>query len=95
MNPSKPEIDIDLDVRKAVVAAWLEQNIRYARSHVRKAVAAKDGDKVRDWETWRSFSEHALGEIQAGTLDLWMSQLGNPDFDPTSVDEVVSSFGDA
>lgn len=95
MNSSTSDIEIDLKTRKAVVAAWLEQNIRYARAHVRKGVAAKDGDKVRDWETWRSFSEHALGEIQAGTLDLWMTQLGNPDFDPTSVDEVVSSFGDA
>ncbi|HQF56601.1 MAG TPA: hypothetical protein PK208_15890 [Fibrobacteria bacterium] len=95
MNSSTPDIDIDLKTRKAVVAAWLEQNIRYARSHVRKAVAAKDGDKVRDWETWRSFSEHALGELEGGALDMWMLQLGNPDFDPTSVDEVASSFGDA
>ena len=92
---NRPFSDIDFETRRAVVKAWLEQNILYARAHVKKAVSAKDGDKVRDWEAWRSFSEHALGEIQDGTLDLWIAELGNPDFDPTMVDEATSSFGEA
>ena len=93
MKPIIPEIDIQ--VRKAVVAAWLEQNIRYARLHVKKALQAKDGDRVRDWETWRSFSEHALGEVQSGVLDIWLVNLEQPDFDPTIVDDAESTFGEA
>lgn len=92
MKPILPEIDTEC--RKAVVAAWLEQNIRYARSHVKKAVTEKAGGKVRDWETWRSFSEHALGELNAGVLDIWLENLDDPNFDPTLVDEAESTFGD-
>ncbi len=87
--------EIDFELRKAVVVAWLDQNIRYARVHIKNAVQSKDGDKVRDWETWRAFSEHAMGEIQSGALDLWMVNLDNSTFDPTLVDEAESNFGDA
>ena len=90
-----PLSDIEFETRRALIKAWLEQNILYARSHVKKAIAAKDGDRVRDWETWRSFSEHALGEIQDRRLDLWIAELGNPDFDPTTVDDAASNFGEA
>jgi hypothetical protein len=92
MKPILPEID--LETRKAIVAAWLDQNIRYARSHVKQAVNEKAGGKVRDWETWRSFSEHALGELNAGVLDIWLVNLDDPNFDPTLVDEGESTFGD-
>ncbi len=93
MNPLIAETGIE--TRKAVVVAWLEQNIEYARAQVKRAVANRDGDKVRDWETWRSFSEHALGELQIDALDLWMANLGDSKFDPTVVDEAETSFGEA
>lgn len=93
MKPSLSEID--MATRKALVTAWLEQNIRYARTHVKYAMVTKDGDRVRDWETWRAFSEHAIGEIQGGALDLWFANLENPNFDPTLVDEAESTFGEA
>lgn len=87
--------EIDIQTRKAIVTAWLEQNIRYARVHIKSGVANRDGDKVRDWETWRSFSEHALGEVESGILDLWMANLENDNFDPSLVDAAESSFGEA
>lgn len=90
-----PISHIDLETRKAIVGAWLDHNIRYARVHIKYAVVTKDGDRVRDWETWRAFSEHALGEVQAGALDLWLTNLEDPNFDPTLVDEAESSFGEA
>lgn len=86
--------DIDIETRKAIVGAWLVQNIEYARAHVKLAVNDRNGDKVREWETWRSFSEHALGEVQSGLLDMWIANFENSKFDPTLVDEAESSFGD-
>jgi hypothetical protein len=93
MKERIPEIDIES--RKAIVCSWLEQNIEYSRTQVKRAVANRDGDKVRDWETWRSFSEHALGEVQSGMLDLWLSNMENPKFDPTLVDDSDTTFGEA
>ncbi len=33
-----------------------------------------DAVKLQQWTTWRDFVEHAIGELEEGTLDRWFTE---------------------
>lgn len=71
-------------LRRALVDGWLERNIAYAQERIRACYQKSDGERLRDWEVWRTFSEHARGELRTGKLDEWLS--GRP---PEPVSTIV------
>jgi hypothetical protein len=77
---------LDLPQRRALIAAWLAQNQAYAQARLERYRQQGRTDDVSRWQVWSDFSAHAQQEIVDGTLDLWLTHLGDPNFDPTRTD---------
>jgi hypothetical protein len=74
---------MDTAAKKAVVADFLARCNRYADVQLEKYRAQLAGashgealavqDKIGHWTAYRSFNEHALGELARGDLDDWFT----------------------
>lgn len=71
---------MDLNEQKAVVVRFLRQCNAYADGKLaeydRRLEAAGGHDpstetKIREWESYKAFNEHALGELATDRLDAW------------------------
>lgn len=60
------------DQRQTVVA-FLERCNAYARASIERKEARGDIEDIPKWEAYIEFNEHAIGEINDGTLDRWFS----------------------
>jgi len=58
------------DERQAVVA-FLQRCNAYARASIERKEARGDLNDVPKWAAYIEFNEHAIGEINDGTLDAW------------------------
>ena len=74
---------MDLAAKKAVVADFLVKCNRYADAQLeryRAELAVTNGpaalalqDKIGHWTAYRTFNEHALGELETRKLDDWFT----------------------
>lgn len=73
--PSTPEADL------LAVHAFLQKARAYAQQReltkrierFRESPTPENAAKLHQWSTWIAFVEHALREIEEGTLDSWFT----------------------
>ena len=59
--------------------AWaVDVELPKRRQAVLDSDAPEAAAKLHQWLTWLAFVEHALHEIEDGTLDPWFEASGNP-----------------
>lgn len=77
---------MNLDQQKAVVARFLRQCNAYADGKLADyglRLREAGGDdatlaaKIREWESYKAFNEHALGELATDRLDTWFDADGS------------------
>ena len=72
-------VDVAPEDAVAVAHAFLEQLRAWAVDREIPKLAGRlaedatvaDAVKMQQWTTWRDFVDHALGELEDGTLDGW------------------------
>lgn len=83
MSLYDPERSLDLLPEDELLAAhafllrlraWaVEREIPKLAGRLSASATVSDAVKMQQWTTWRDFVEHALTELEDGTLDAWFT----------------------
>lgn len=59
--------------------AWaVDREIPKLAGRLQNDATVADAVKLQQWTTWRDFIEHALAELEDGTLDAWFGPHATP-----------------
>lgn len=93
-------MDADLDARRRLVTSFLrrcrgwgsEREIPATLERLRADPTPKDAARLHQWTTWVAFLDHALGELERGELDRWLSDGdGEPVASPSTPSDAVAA----
>ncbi len=51
----------------------VDREIPKLTTRLERDATVADAVKLQQWTTWRDFVEHAMGELEDGTLDHWFT----------------------